>query len=35
VGGTAELPLPPEAELDPEARKALEGLGHLGDDEDD
>lgn len=34
-GGAAELPLPPEAELDPEARKALEGLGYLGDDEDD
>lgn len=35
AGGAASLPVPPEAELDPEARKALEALGYLGGDEDD
>ena len=35
AGGAAKVPVPPEATLDPEARKALEALGYLGGDEDD
>jgi arylsulfatase A-like enzyme len=35
AGGAVEVPSLPAAELDPEARKALEALGYLGGDEEE